>query len=103
MTTELPISDLEVSEWDARDKTKNKKNEESLNDLTHSIETDGLLNPITVVKKDSKYLVIAGRRRLDAFKKLGRKTIPVHFTADKTDTEINRAAYMENANREDSK
>jgi ParB family chromosome partitioning protein len=44
--------------------------------LAHSIATHGLLNPITVRQEDQTYTIIAGRRRIAAFKLLGRDTIP---------------------------
>lgn len=50
-----------------------RKNYGDLSSLMASIEAVGLIHPI-VVTPDRK--LIAGRRRLEAFKKLGRKTIP---------------------------
>lgn len=44
--------------------------------LVTSIESTGLLHPIVV---HSNGVLVAGERRLDAFKKLGRATIPVHI------------------------
>lgn len=47
-----------------------------LSDLKDSINKVGLLHPI-VVTADRK--LVAGQRRLEAFKELGRAEIPVHF------------------------
>lgn len=44
--------------------------------LAQSIMTTGLLNPITVVLKESgRYKVVAGRNRINAYKSLGRTAI----------------------------
>lgn len=44
--------------------------------LAQSIEQIGLRHPITVKRKGEKYLLVAGRHRLEACKKLGREHIP---------------------------
>ena len=35
---------------------------DALNELAHSIEKHGLINPIVVSKEDDKYIIIAGER-----------------------------------------
>lgn len=51
--------------------------EEKIRELAESIRENGLLQPIIVVKKqDNVYELIAGERRLSAFKVLGEKHIP---------------------------
>lgn len=47
-----------------------------LDDLARSIEQFGLLQPITVRAVGERYEVIAGHRRLSAFRKLGKSSIP---------------------------
>ena len=49
---------------------------DNLKMLADSIATHGLLNPITVREEIDRYTLVAGRRRLAAFKLLGRPTIP---------------------------
>jgi ParB family chromosome partitioning protein len=44
--------------------------------LKESIEKNELLNPIVVRKKLNKYFLLDGRRRIEAYKALGRETIP---------------------------
>lgn len=44
--------------------------------LADSIENVGLRHPITVRKKGEKYILVAGRHRIEAFKKLDREHIP---------------------------
>ncbi len=51
--------------------------EEPLKILAKSIRERGLFNPITLLKRsENEYIIIHGHRRLAAFKRLRRKTIP---------------------------
>ena len=73
---------------------------EQLTELMSSIKQNGLINPITIKKVGRKYEVIAGDRRLMAFKKLGRKTIPAIIkVGEERDMEI--VKYDENLKRAD--
>jgi len=49
---------------------------DDLDDLARSIEQLGLLQPITLRAVGERYEVIAGHRRLSAFRKLGKASIP---------------------------
>lgn len=51
-------------------------NDEKLKELANSIEIHGVLQPIVVVRKDSKFLIVAGERRYRASKITGLKKIP---------------------------
>lgn len=54
--------------------------EEEMKDLKESIQRIGLQNPIIVRKKNTgKYEILAGNNRADAFKELGRTTIPARI------------------------
>jgi len=70
--TEIEISKIDISKWDAR---KSEEEDEDIEALMRSIEKDGFMNPILVTPREDRYLLLAGRRRLNAFKLLGRKTI----------------------------
>lgn len=49
--------------------------QESLSELSASIEKHGLIQPIIVIKKGNGYTLIAGERRLRATKLLGKDSI----------------------------
>lgn len=49
---------------------------DDLDDLARSIEQLGLLQPVTLRAVGERYEVIAGHRRLSAFRKLGKASIP---------------------------
>ena len=54
------------------------KDDESMEQLIHSIETNGILNPIIARKKeDGRYEVVSGHRRKHACSRLGITDIPV--------------------------
>lgn len=53
-------------------------NEERIQPLAESIEKVGLMNPITVLNNEGQYILIAGEHRINAYKYLGRDTIPCH-------------------------
>jgi ParB family chromosome partitioning protein len=51
--------------------------EESLNELAQSIQSQGLMQPLTVRPKGDKYEIIAGERRWRACQKIAKSPIPV--------------------------
>lgn len=71
-----------------------------IEDLAKSIETDGLLNPITVLEKENYFELLAGGRRLQAFKLLQKQTIPCHILVPQKDRE-RIITLIENQKRED--
>lgn len=77
---EIPVADISIGDRVRQDPTRN------IDHLVSSIRTCGLLHPITVREQDSfgKYLLLAGERRLEACKRLGKESIPamVHFASD---------------------
>ena len=82
--------------------------EERLIELTNSIRTLGLINPITVMKTEEfeerpdegripLYVLIAGQRRLEAFKRLGKTKITATIKDEDNGIHI---AIAENTERE---
>ena len=77
--------------------------EESLRELAASIEERGVLQPIIVREiangTTSRYMLIAGERRIRASKLAGKKTIPA-IILDVADDEAAEVALLENLQRE---
>jgi ParB family chromosome partitioning protein len=75
--------------------------EGALRELASSIESHGLIQPITVrrLPDDDSYMVVAGERRLRAFQLLERQTIPAIISTGSAD----EIALIENLQREDLK
>ncbi len=75
-------------------------NQEKLADLVASIKERGVLQPILVRKKDDRFEVIAGERRLKAARTIGLEEIPV-IIKSVTDREALVIALIENIQREE--
>ena len=73
--------------------------EEALQELAESIRTFGLIQPITVRKKGSKYQIISGERRFRACTKAGMDMIPAYIR-DANDQGMLEMAIVENIQRE---
>lgn len=73
--------------------------EKSLNELAESIKTYGIIQPLVVVKRGNRYLIVAGERRFRAAKIAGLKEVPV-VVKEMTDQEIREVALVENLQRE---
>ena len=72
---------------------------ESLDELAQSIQTHGLIQPIIVKKDGSLFTLVAGERRLRAYKSLGKNTIPA-IIRDYNSIYSTEIALLENLQRE---
>jgi ParB family transcriptional regulator, chromosome partitioning protein len=71
-----------------------------IEDLSRSIRSNGLIQPIVVRKADSGYEIIAGERRWRASQRAGLLKVPV-VVRDIPDDRLLAAALIENIQRED--
>ncbi|EOC99422.1 ParB/RepB/Spo0J family partition protein [Caldisalinibacter kiritimatiensis] len=95
------IVSLDISLIEPNDEQPRRHfDEQSLYELTKSIEAHGVLQPIIVRKKGKGYQIVAGERRWRAAKEAGLKEIPclVKELEQIKSTEI---ALIENIQRED--
>ncbi|MFA5453994.1 MAG: ParB/RepB/Spo0J family partition protein [Sulfurimonas sp.] len=77
-----------------------RKNFQNIEELAQSIQVQGLIQPIAVVKKDDGYMVVSGERRYRACQHLQLKTIKAHvLQAD--DLKVQELSLIENIQRED--
>lgn len=98
---QLGITEINILEIDPnRGQPRKQFNQESLEELSDSIKIHGVIQPIIVVKRGKRYMVIAGERRWRASKIAGIKTIPV-IVKDYDDKQIKEVAIIENIQRED--
>lgn len=74
--------------------------EASLVELKDSLKLNGILQPILARKRDSRYELIAGERRLRAARELGWATVPV-LVKEATDENSLEIALIENIQRRD--
>lgn len=92
---ELQIEEIEPNPFQPR----TNFDPEALRELADSIKNHGLLQPIVVVKRDGKFVLIAGERRLRASKLLGNETIRA-IVADISYSKLRELALIENIQRE---
>ena len=73
--------------------------ETSLNELAESIRVHGIVQPLIVKKKGSRYMIIAGERRFRAARLAGLSEVPVLVT-DYDEAQIHEVSLIENIQRE---
>lgn len=74
--------------------------DESIEELSQSIKSNGLIQPLIVRKTNTGYQLIAGERRLRAAKMAGLKQVPIVIRRT-TDREALELALIENVQREE--
>jgi len=76
--------------------------EEKLEELTDSIRTHGVLQPLVVTRLETgKYELIAGERRLQAARRAGLTTVPIVLRGATGEEEKLELAIIENIQRHD--
>lgn len=93
--SEIPLAKIDLNPYQPR----KHFDEEALEELANSIKEYGLIQPIIVLKKDGRYILVAGERRLRASKILGLKSI-LAFVADVKEKRLRELALIENIQRE---
>jgi len=73
---------------------------ENIMELAQNIREHGLIQPIAVVKKDKKFMIVSGERRYRAVQLLKLKTIKAHILQI-DEEEVQEIALIENIQRED--
>ncbi|MBP2651244.1 MAG: parB-like partition protein [Firmicutes bacterium] len=94
-TAEVAINDIIPNKFQPR----RVFDEESLVDLSMSIERYGVLQPVVVRRYITGYELVAGERRWRAARLAGLKSIPA-VVRDYTDGEMTEIALIENIQRE---
>ena len=76
---------------------------ETIKQLAMSIEENGLIHPIMVLRDGDNFVLLSGERRLKAYQSLGKKTIPaiVRETLTLTTQQKAMLTAVENLQRED--
>ncbi|MCL2670418.1 MAG: ParB/RepB/Spo0J family partition protein [Clostridiales bacterium] len=93
---EISIQDIDTNPQQPR---KNFE-ETALEELAESIRLHGVVQPILVKQKGSRFMIVAGERRFRAARKAGLTKIPVLVTKI-DEREIAEVSLIENIQRED--
>jgi ParB family transcriptional regulator, chromosome partitioning protein len=91
--------DLDLIEPNA-EQPRTRFEETSLDELAQSIRANGIVQPIVVRRKGSRYQIVAGERRWRAAQKVGLQKIPV-VIKDISDEKILELALIENIQRQE--
>lgn len=70
--TEIPINQID----DQRVPLRERLSDPNITGLMHSIQRFGLIEPIVVTPAENGYLLVVGRRRFEACRRLGLENIP---------------------------
>jgi len=93
----IPIDQIEANPFQPRDKFE----EDALKELAESIESHGIITPLTIRKLGyDKYQLITGERRLRAAKMAGLIEVPAYIRIA-SDEQMLEMAIVENLQRED--
>ncbi|MBQ6328023.1 MAG: ParB/RepB/Spo0J family partition protein, partial [Kiritimatiellae bacterium] len=102
---DIAIERLHIAPWNPRGEIT----EESVSDLVPTIKTQGLIQRIAVIaapaQKDgivSKYIVIAGNRRLVACRVAGLKSVPCELFSGVSEARARQLTLIENLKRKDA-
>ena len=82
------------------DQPRKNFDKEALSELADSISEHGVLQPILVVKNDTRYMIVAGERRWRAARLAGLKKIPA-LVSDFSERKIAEISLIENLQRDD--
>lgn len=92
----VPLDSIEANPAQPRQIFEQK----ALEELALSIKENGLISPVLIRKKGDRFELIAGERRLKAFKMLGETSIPA-LLEEADDRRSAALAIIENMQRED--
>lgn len=81
------------------DQPRKQFDEEKLQELAHSIEQHGIVQPLIVKKNGDRFTIIAGERRFRAARIAGLREVPV-IVREMNDQKVMEVALVENIQRE---
>lgn len=96
------ISDIDIDLIQPNpDQPRRDFDDESIDELAASIRHLGIIQPVTLLRRDDDtYLIIAGERRWRAAQRAGLESLPAYIRAD-GDDKVMEMALIENIQRED--
>ena len=97
----IPMDKVIVHESNVRKDLSDGQYDSDIGDLAKSIESLGLLQPVTVVKSGDQYRIIAGQRRYLAHDMLGATTIDAIVRDSDDELDLVTVSLVENVHRAD--
>ena len=100
--TDIRIDLIDISGANTRKDLSDGQVDSTIEDLARSIERQGLLSPISVfATSGGRYSLVAGQRRMLAFRYLGIESIPAVVHPAMTDESATAVSLVENVHRAD--
>lgn len=101
ISTNYGIDEIDLELIDPMlDQPRQSFDDNSISELAQSIERDGVISPLIVVRADDRYSIVAGERRFRASKLAGLNSVPC-IVKDLSDEQIYKLSLIENIQRED--
>ena len=101
LSDDVQGSEIDIDLIDANpEQPRTRFTESSLEELTQSIKTNGVVQPIVVRRKDDRYQIVAGERRWRAAQRAGLRKIPA-AVKDVSDEKLLELALIENIQRQE--
>lgn len=97
--TDIPVLEIDMIEA-GRHQPRKHFDQSRIDELAESIRQNGLIQPIVVARRDDKFEVIVGERRLRAARVAGLRKIPAYIK-DLSGQRALEIALIENIQRED--
>ena len=94
--SEIATAAIDPNPWQPR----SEMSADDLVELANSLKEHGLVQPIVIRKKNDRFQLIAGQRRLAAARRLGWENIPVRLL-EVDDRQMSEIAIVENLQRRD--
>lgn len=82
------------------DQPRKSFDDEKIMELSESIKSNGIIQPLVLKKVDDEYIIVAGERRWRAAKLIGLKEVPA-ILMNLTEKQILEISLIENIQRED--
>ena len=98
MIQNIPLNKITISSLNPRF----VYDQQELQNLADTIKTLGVIQPITVYKKDEEYVLVTRTTRFKASKIAGKTDIPAYIREFKSDDEIAQVALAENIQRQNT-
>lgn len=99
-----PVTEVELSSIifnPLNEKTFARKDDETIEELAQNIKQYGLINPVIVVSEGQVYKLIAGHRRVMAYRRLDKKSIPARKAMGYDSSSETLLLFIENFHRQD--
>jgi len=94
------LAEINLVDIIVKEQVRTKFNESSLKELASNIESNGLIQPLVLHRKGTKYTLICGERRFRAMSMLEMEKCPCFVLDHKSEEELMAIQFSENSSRE---